>query len=106
MGIPLLLLAMVAACGPFNLDTPHFFDNDLIRNFKKNEADFKNLVSMSNEDSRVIRIALEPHVAVGIEPTCKGFAVLKSLFSKVRSDAELCHALDCCHRYPSRLFGF
>ncbi len=27
--------------------------------------------------------------AIGIEPTCKGFAVLKRLFSRVQPDTEL-----------------
>ena len=54
-----LLLVLVAAvgCGPFNSGAAHPPDDTLIRNFQKYEADFNKLVSMSNEDSRVIRIA-------------------------------------------------
>ena len=53
----ILLLALMTACDPFNLDKPHPSDDELIRNFQKNEADFNKLVTMSNEDSKVIRIA-------------------------------------------------
>jgi hypothetical protein len=52
-----LLAAVVAACGPFNLNKPHPSDDELIRIFQNNEADFNKLIRMSNEDSKVIRIA-------------------------------------------------
>ena len=48
---------MVVACNPFNLDTPHPSDDELIHNFQKNDVDFYKLIGMSNEDSKVIRIA-------------------------------------------------
>src|SRR5438270_13449692 len=54
-----LLLASGVACDPWNLDTPHPSDDVLIHNFQNNEADFNKLVSMSNEDSKVIRIAYD-----------------------------------------------
>jgi hypothetical protein len=53
----ILLALMLAACDPFNVDKPHPSDDELIRNFQKNEADFNKLVAMSNEDPKVIRIA-------------------------------------------------
>jgi len=53
----LLVLIVGVAQDPFNLDTPHPSDDTLIANFQKHEADFNKLVTMSNEDSKVIRIA-------------------------------------------------
>ncbi len=59
--LSLLILLLVAgvACDPFNLDSPHPSDDTLIANFQKHEADFDKLVAMSNEDSKVIRIAYD-----------------------------------------------
>lgn len=53
----LLFAAVVVACDPFNVSKSHPSDDELIRNFQNHEADFNKLVSMSNEDSKVIRIA-------------------------------------------------
>jgi hypothetical protein len=52
-----LLVAVLAACDPFNASKSHPSDDELIHNFQKYEADFNKLVSMSNEDSTVVRIA-------------------------------------------------
>ncbi len=71
--LPILILA---ACDPFNADASHPSDEELIRNFQKHEADFNKLVGMSNEDSKVIRIAPE-------------FTRLKDNWAWPRPDSEL-----------------
>jgi hypothetical protein len=53
----LLFMPVLIACDPFDLHKSHPSDDELIRNFYKNEADFNKLISMSNQDPKVIRIA-------------------------------------------------
>ena len=79
MRLILFILLLSTACGvqdPFKLDKPHPADDSLIENFQKHEADFNKLVGMSNEDSKVIRIA----------PT---FTRLENNWAWPRPDSEL-----------------
>ncbi len=52
----LLCITMLVGCDMV-FDIPHPSDDKLIKNFQKHESDFNKLISMSNEDSKVIRIA-------------------------------------------------
>jgi hypothetical protein len=51
----LLALSFVAGCDLIS-DNPHPSDDALKRNFESYEADFNKLVSMSNEDVKVVRV--------------------------------------------------
>ncbi len=100
----LLLLITGVACNPFNLDTPHPSDDNLIRNFQRNDADFNRLVSMSNEDSKVIRIAndftrLENNWAWPRPDSELGFSKqrwdeYRALFSKLGLESGLSREID------------
>ena len=54
-----LALSLALACDPFDTRREHPIDAKLIRAFQKNEATFRTLVQMSNEDSNVSRIAYD-----------------------------------------------
>jgi hypothetical protein len=59
---PLLTILLIGpvtllGCEPFAFDSPHQSDRALILNFEDHAAQFVELVKMSNEDPKVIRIA-------------------------------------------------
>jgi len=55
----LALLLFTAACDPFDAKRQHPADAKLLQRSQKNEAAFKRLVQMSNQDSNVTRIAYD-----------------------------------------------
>jgi len=59
LSLMVIILVTSAACDPFNLNRAHPSDDSLIANFQRHEGDFDKLVTMSNEDSKVIRIAYD-----------------------------------------------
>ncbi len=100
----LLPLTFAIGCDLFSQNTPHPSDLDLIKNFEKYEAEFNELIKMSNEDSKVIRIAhdftrLENNWAWPRPESELGFSrqrwdQYRSLFEKLGLDSGLSRETD------------